>query len=92
MIKLHHHHHHYQQQQQLQQQQQQQQHDAIMTADEAQLTSESGSSKQTLEVNKYGVFVVVVHTRLCPMSTEQVSLYVISVSSATIILLTLLPS
>lgn len=62
MIKLHHHHHHYQQQQQLQQQQQQQQHDAIMTADEAQLTSESGSSKQTLEVNKYGVFVVVVHT------------------------------
>lgn len=38
MIKLHHHRHYQQQQQQLQQQQQQQQRDAIMTADEAQLT------------------------------------------------------
>ncbi|EFO18702.1 hypothetical protein LOAG_09790 [Loa loa] len=40
MIKLLHHHHHYQHQQ-LHQQQEQQQHDAIMTAAEAQLTSES---------------------------------------------------
>lgn len=59
MIKLHHR-HHYQQQQLQQQQQQQQQHDAIMIADEAQLANESSSSKQTLEVNKYGVFVVLV--------------------------------
>ncbi|VDK66258.1 unnamed protein product [Onchocerca ochengi] len=50
MIKLHHHRHYQQQQQQLQQQQQQQQRDAIMTADEAQLTIKSSSSKQTLEV------------------------------------------
>ncbi|CAG9535854.1 unnamed protein product [Cercopithifilaria johnstoni] len=52
IIKLRRHHHYQQQQlllQQQQQQQEQQQHDAIMTAYEAQLTSESGSSKRTLE-------------------------------------------
>lgn len=89
MIKLHHHRHYQQQQQQLQQQQQQQQRDAIMTADGAQLTIKSSSSKQTLEVNKYEVFVVIVHIPFVFVnyfSAQQIFLYVISISSAITIL------
>ncbi|VDK31294.1 unnamed protein product [Gongylonema pulchrum] len=58
-----HHHHQLQQQrqQQPQQQLQQQQNGARMRADEAHLTSECDSSKQTLEVNKYLLLDIETH-------------------------------